>query len=525
MPKIPAAIPIGGSMIGSARPPAAPDLSAAMTGGAAIARGLDAWAGAFASEAGRLHRSRQDLEYKQSQAGAQAALGELSRQFEADQDFKTAPQRWDEAVAVRRDEFLGGIGDNEVRQAVAADFDLLAGRHKQQFFQVLRRNEEDLHKQTWETGGEITVQGRVLKVPGRGVLLDGYAQAPDEATRNEQRDLAFGYADAIAPWAGPAWAAEQKARFIQDGQTLQVTNLIRQDPAAATAALADPEQFKALTPTKRIQLADQAQARQEDLLREQERQAARREREHKQAQEDNAQAAFLGIVSGKYSLADYKRDAQARQFGLADSKALYKMLTEEDGGRSVAAVKLGIVDSMGQGRDQRGAILAAVRSGELSGADGVTLLEKNRQVMRQEGPFASKEYDESKALLSRVFGQGGDKWDLGRQDRFAAASDELMQAVMRDGAGQAIPTARRIMARELERGIARPAGYMGEMSARGLEEHRARLAREFAALPPDEQARQAARYNGTLGQIEQAVNAMGRIEDIKRSLANGGQKQ
>ena len=93
---------------------------------------------------------------------------------------------------------------------------------------------------------------------------------------------------------------------------------------------------------------------------------------------------------------------------------------------------------------------------------------------------------------------------------------------MRDGSGQAIPTARRIVARELERGIARPAWYTGEMSARGLEEYRARLAREFAALPPEEQAKQTARYNGTLGQVEQAISALGRIEDIKQSLATGG---
>lgn len=525
MPKIPAAIPIGGSMIGSARPPAAPDLSPELAGGTAIARGLDAWAGAFASEAGRLHRSRQDLEFKQGQAGAQAALGELSRQFETDQDFKTAPQRWDEALAAKRDEFLGGIGDNEVRQAVAADFDLLAGRHKERFFQVLRKNEEAFHVAQWENGGEVMVDGKPVQRPGRNILVNGYATAQDPTTREEQKALAFGTVDAIAPWAGPAWAAEQKARFLRDAEELEAANMIRADPAAARAGLADETRFPSLTPMKRLQLADQAEAQQEANLRQLERLAAQREREHKQAQEDSAQDAFLGIVQGKYSLADYKRDAQARRFGLADSKALYKLLTEDSSAHSDLAVKLGIVDSMGQGRDQRVAILAAVRSGELSGADGVSLLEKNRQVMRQEGPFASKEYDESKALLSRVFGQGGDKWDMTRQDRFAAASDELMQAVMQGGAEKAIPTARRIMARELERGIARPAGYMGEMSARGLEEHRARLAREFAALPPDEQARQAARYNGTLGQIEQAVNAMGRIEDIKRSLANGGQKQ
>ena len=90
-----------------------------------------------------------------------------------------------------------------------------------------------------------------------------------------------------------------------------------------------------------------------------------------------------------------------------------------------------------------------------------------------------------------------------------------MQTVQAQGPEAAIPTARMVLARELERGLARPAGYVGEMTARDLEAYRDRLTQDMAALSPEERQAQFARFDGIMRQIEAALGTIARIQDIR----------
>jgi hypothetical protein len=215
MPTIPGPqrIPIGGSAIPGARPVAPPDLTPALSGGASLARGMDAMAGALLNEADRLKSARQNVEYTQGRVQAQTILGEVERSFDGDGDFKTAPQRFDEVLAQRRDKLLAEYGDQEVMQAVAADFDIQAVRTRERLYNRLRDSESALHQQQWETD--------------RNSLLNRYSKATDDTTRREQAELANTYISSVGEWAGPAWMEKERTRFRQEGDFNRALNDIQ----------------------------------------------------------------------------------------------------------------------------------------------------------------------------------------------------------------------------------------------------------------------------------------------------------
>jgi hypothetical protein len=112
-----------------------------------------------------------------------------------------------------------------------------------------------------------------------------------------------------------------------------------------------------------------------------------------------------------------------------------------------------------------------------------------------------------------VFGQGGDKWDTGRQERYAMAADELMQTVINGSEKNAIPTARAILTREMRRGVSRPLGYAGELTEAGLEEYKRQLVNQQENNPMP-----AAKFDGIIRQIDLTITKILRIQEIEQTI-------
>lgn len=294
---------------------------------------------------------------------------------------------------------------------------------------------------------------------------------------------------------------------------LQVRKSISNNPAEALATLRDQKQFTNLAPEKRMALIEEAKAAERSLVLEAERSERKLNDAVKDRQRLYAQDVLGAIVKGEYTLADWQRDNRQRKLPLNEAKAFYSMLQSGSAAQSDPSVKLGIIDSITQGMNQRQEILQAVKMQELSYADAMTLLEKNSQKSKASGPLSSKEYTEANRLLSRVFGQGGDKWDTGRQERYAIAVDELMQTVLNGSEEDAIPTARKILTREMRRGVSRPLGYAGELTQAGLEEYKQQLVQQQENNPMP-----AAKFDGIIRQIDLTMTKILRIQEIDKTL-------
>jgi hypothetical protein len=308
---------------------------------------------------------------------------------------------------------------------------------------------------------------------------------------------------------GEAQCIAWEDRLVQ----LQVRKSISNNPAEALASLRDQKQFANLAPEKRMRLVEEAEAAERSLVLEAERSEQKLNDAVKDRQRLYAQEVLGAIVKGEYTLSDWQRDNRQRKLPLNEAKAFYSMLQSGSATQSDPSVKLGIIDSITQGVNQRQEILQAVKMKELSYADAMTLLEKNSQKSKGSGLLSSKEYTEANHLLSKVFGQGGDKWDTGRQERYAMAADELMQTVINGSEKNAIPTARAILTREMRRGVSRPLGYAGELTEAGLEEYKRQLVNQQENNPMP-----AAKFDGIIRQIDLTITKILRIQEIEQTI-------
>ena len=238
--------------------------------------------------------------------------------------------------------------------------------------------------------------------------------APDDATRARAETDFTEALDGLGRWIDPADAVRYRTGFDNrvafERARRQVEASGHFEPQAVAGGTFRPSRSRAWRTWRKAERRTPCAGA--DQL------ASRLEKELHKRQEDAAIEAFAGVLDGSYSLADLRRDSRARRFSLADARSLRRMLSETGTGQSDPLARLGIMEGMTAGLDQRRAIMQAVEHGELTPGDAAGLLEKNRSIQRQEGPLASREYQEAEGLLARVFAQGGDRFDYTRQDRY-----------------------------------------------------------------------------------------------------------
>ena len=96
----------------------------------ALGRGLTAVADVTQEYALRLREARQRRDIARFKVDSARAFMDLAEQYRGDQDFETAPQRWEADAMARRDELMQGITDPETREAAGFEFDGLGIRFK-----------------------------------------------------------------------------------------------------------------------------------------------------------------------------------------------------------------------------------------------------------------------------------------------------------------------------------------------------------------------------------------------------------
>jgi hypothetical protein len=178
---------------------------------------------------------------------ATAEISELELQFDRDQDFRTAPQRFQDQADAIRDKYLDGVEDG----AVATAF-------RKQYQQLSLAKSINVRKAAWRKEADYTVASLDAN-------LDTYATAaanaknPAEAALVEnQARLALASAQ-NGGWISAEDAGKKERGFLSKRDSAVVIRDLSLDPALTAAKLSlDPAYAPNIDPVQRERWVDQA---------------------------------------------------------------------------------------------------------------------------------------------------------------------------------------------------------------------------------------------------------------------------
>ncbi len=216
----------------------APDL--AITGdrlAASFGRVTDAFTG-VADKARAVREA--DEATTHSLAGAER-LQQLQEQFSRD----TAPDasdRYQAAVLAARQEIGDAVGSPGARRLVMDDFD----RRAVNTYVQTRRMQAAFQQHQ----AQISLQDNLHRL-SRLAAASGTGEDWSANVEAARRAVAAAEVDGVI---GAGEAGRYESRFLAQAEETRLRGLLAQDPAAARAALSDPEQFQHIDPVRRQQL-------------------------------------------------------------------------------------------------------------------------------------------------------------------------------------------------------------------------------------------------------------------------------
>lgn len=227
------------------RPQAIPNVS----GGAAIGDAVAQLGQAGLKLHDHIRTAQETTRLNQAKAEYLTQLDELEARYAKDTDFQTAPERFDQEHAKIRENVMGGrLGaDGQTRtpfsEAAHAKLDASLTTYgtvsRRRVRTVAHAREADANVAALETEG--------------GVLLRNAANAASPTEREAARTQ---YVSLVENNANAGWIARQAGalrieKFDGELERADVARMVRDNPAAARAALADPKNFPGLDPTER----------------------------------------------------------------------------------------------------------------------------------------------------------------------------------------------------------------------------------------------------------------------------------
>jgi hypothetical protein len=193
-----------------------------------------------------------------------AELSSLELQFDRDQDFRTAPQRFKEQADTLRDKYLDGVGD----QAVATAF-------RRQAQTLLTSKQVNVIRGAWKKEADYQIASLDTNIDTYATSAAN-ARNPGEATVVEnQARLAIASAQANG-WLSAEEAGKRERTFLQKRDSAIVIRDMSIDPVMTAAKLtADPTYAQNIAPEQRALRVAEAFRRSESEQRQRDAAAER----------------------------------------------------------------------------------------------------------------------------------------------------------------------------------------------------------------------------------------------------------
>ena len=202
-------------------------------------RSLAEAGGVLAEREERLREARRKRDYFRHKLGMEDALRQVDDEFSDDDDFGTLEGRVSDRVAETRSTFLQGIDDSELREDLAAEFDLYGSRWMGQFRKEAFRRERDASVAGFDAD--------------TNQYLNRYINAPDEATRAAMMQDYQAALGGMDEWLTPGESVERMEAFRRAGDFGRAKADIDRTKGAF-----DPEDYQHLDPGKVAQLDEYA---------------------------------------------------------------------------------------------------------------------------------------------------------------------------------------------------------------------------------------------------------------------------
>lgn len=333
------------------------------------------------AELDRLARIAQTTRAKRDQLMADQQMGVWQKEILANPALKSPDEQlaaFDEKVNSQRADLENTYGDPEVRGAFQQGMDTLQFKHRGEL----------LGKITAATQSQIEADVNqnldVYRVTG--------VSDPEAAITKSAKDIAA--AGSAAGWDA---ARIQRVTATQTSgiMTAYASRRMLTDPRGLQAELLDETKWPGMRPEDRTRLLSQADKMIEQDDREKTRMADAFDRDQaravKDAQEQRAADARLGVLSGEVGERDLEGMLQRREITLEHFNSLHTAVGAEGGGSDDPYTVVNLQRDIPSGIANEDNVMSSWQDGRLSKQTAVALLGNVDQARRNGGPLASEE--------------------------------------------------------------------------------------------------------------------------------------
>jgi hypothetical protein len=345
---------------------------------------LQKFAGEIATYGKELYQAQREADLQDRIGKATAELSTLELDFERDQDFRTSPQRFNEASDAIRDKYLDGVNDAAVATAFRKQYGNLALSKSLNVRKASFAKEKDYNVASLDSNIDVYATSAAnAKNPAEALIVENQAR------------IAIASSQANG-WITAEEAGKRERTFLGKRDTAVVLRDLSIDPAlTATKLSLDPTYAGNIDPVQRERLVANAYSRADT----QQRQAdAAAEKARKARGDELLKDAYSRGEKGALTRAyveEIKPFVEPHEY-----KSLLKSLGGEDrkDNPTAFAELQGLVYTNPQEAERRAFLLH--RNGQIRNETLYSTLSRAREIGRSEGPRT--EYERSRQYITNA---------------------------------------------------------------------------------------------------------------------------
>lgn len=299
-----------------------------------------------------------------------AEVSTLELQFDRDQDYRSAPQRFKEQADALRDKYAEGLNDSVVATAFKRQAQTITTSKHVNVIRDAFKKESAYSIAALDTNIDTyATQAANARNPGEAMVVENQARIAIATAQ------ASGFID-------PVEAGKRERKFFEKRDTAVVIRDMSIDPMITASKLSlDPEYAKGVDPVQRERLTDQSWRRSESVRKAQDTAA---EKERKRLGDENLKEAFSRLEKGGLTR-DYVEGIRST-LEPTEYKSLLASLNGTDRKDDpVAYAELqGLVYSDPAGVERRA--YALHQQGRIRNETLSQTINRAREISRQEGP-------------------------------------------------------------------------------------------------------------------------------------------